>query len=221
MERVEIRPRVSGYISQVQFPEGREVKKGDVLFVIDPRPYEAELKRREGAARAGAHPVEPRRARKTRAEKLAASRAISKEEFDSRVASSEQAQRQCERRRKRPSTAAALNVTFTRVEAPISGIVSRAEVTAGNLVNAGQTLLTTIVSIDPIYVEFEGDEQVYLKYTQMDRSRRAQELAQRAQSRVDRPFWTRSVFPHEGVDGVRGQRARPRDRHHSRPGAAR
>jgi RND family efflux transporter MFP subunit len=197
VERVEIRPRVSGYISEVHFPEGREVKKGDVLFVIDPRPYDAELKRAKAQLAQARTQLSLAALEKARAEKLAASRAISKEEFDSRVASSEQAGANVNAA-EAAVDAAALNVTFTRVEAPISGIVSRADVTAGNLVNAGQTQLTTIVSIDPIYVEFEGDEQVYLKYTEMDRT------GERKSSRNARnPVWIglsdETGFPHEGV----------------------
>ncbi|MEJ0034516.1 MAG: efflux RND transporter periplasmic adaptor subunit [Gammaproteobacteria bacterium] len=197
VERVEIRPRVSGYISQVHFPEGREVKKGDVLFVIDARPYEAELKRVKAQLAQARTQLSLANLEKARAEKLAASRAISKEEFDSRVASSEQAGANVNAA-EAAVDAAQLNVTFTRIEAPINGIVSRAEVTAGNLVNIGQSLLTTIVSIDPIYVEFEGDEQVYLKYIEMDRR------GERKSSRYARnPVWIglsdETGFPHEGV----------------------
>jgi RND family efflux transporter MFP subunit len=197
VERVEIRPRVSGYISEVHFPEGREVKKGDVLFVIDPRPYDAELKRAKAQLAQARTQLSLAALEKTRAEKLAASRAISKEEYDSRVASSEQASANVNAA-EAAVDAAALNVTFTRVEAPISGIVSRAEVTAGNLVNTGQTRLTTVVSIDPIYVEFEGDEQVYLKYVAMDRT------GERKSSRnAPNPVWIglsdEQGFPHQGV----------------------
>ena len=197
VERVEIRPRVSGYIAQVHFPEGREVKKGDVLFVIDPRPYDAELKRAKAQLAQARTQLSLADLERTRAEKLAASRAISKEEFDSRVAGSEQATANVNAAAAAVESAQ-LNVTFTRVEAPISGIVSRAEVTSGNLVNAGQSVLTTIVSIDPIYVEFEGDEQVYLKYAAMDRT------GERKSSRnAPNPVWVgladETGFPHQGV----------------------
>lgn len=197
VERVEIRPRVSGYISEVHFPEGREVKKGDVLFVIDPRPYEAELKRAKAQLAQARTQLSLAGVEQARAEKLAASRAISKEEYDSRVATSEQASANVNAA-EAAVDAAALNVTFTRVDAPINGIVSRAEVTAGNLVNAGQSVLTTIVSIDPIYVEFEGDEQVYLKYIEMDRR------GERKSSRnAPNPVWVglsdETGFPHQGV----------------------
>ena len=197
VERVEIRPRVSGYISQVHFPEGREVKKGDVLFVIDSRPYDAELKRAKAQLAQARTQLSLADLERTRAEKLSASRAISKEEFDSRIAGSEQATANVNAAEAAVESAQ-LNVTFTRIEAPISGIVSRAEVTSGNLINAGQSVLTTIVSIDPIYVEFEGDEQVYLKYVAMDRT------GERKSSRnAPNPVWVGLAdevgFPHQGV----------------------
>ena len=168
VERVEIRPRVSGYISSVNFTEGSEVKKGDVLFVIDPRPYEAERdKARAGLAQAHSQLVLAKSERE-RATSLLAQHAISQEEYDTRTAGREQAQANVEAAQA-ALDAAALNVTFTRVTAPISGRISRALVTSGNFVTNGQTPLTTLVSLDPIYVSFDGDEQEYLKYTKLAR----------------------------------------------------
>ena len=168
VERVEIRPRVSGYISSVNFTEGSEVKKGDVLFVIDPRPYEAERdKARAGLAQARSQLVLAKSER-DRATSLLAQHAISQEEYDTRAAGREQAQANVEAAQA-ALDAAALNVTFTRVTAPISGRISRALVTSGNFVTNGQTPLTTLVSLDPIYVSFDGDEQEYLKYTKLAR----------------------------------------------------
>src|SRR6267142_830257 len=144
VERVEIRPRVSGYISSVNFTEGSEVKKGDVLFVIDPRPYEAERdKARAGLAQAHSQLV------------------LAKSERERAQANVEAAQAALD--------AAALNVTFTRLTAPIAGRISRALVTSGNFVTNGQTPLTTLVSLDPIYVSFDGDEREYQKYTKLAR----------------------------------------------------
>lgn len=168
-ETVELRPRVSGYLQSVHFTEGREVKKGELLFVIDPRPYEAEyakalanLKR----AQADAALAEQNAARAAR---LLEARAISREEFDQRSTNLEQTAAAVAAARAALQTAR-LDLDYTRVTAPIDGRVSRAEVTPGNLVTAGPsggTLLTTIVSMSPVYVYFDGDEQVYLKYTQM------------------------------------------------------
>ncbi|MGH8324033.1 MAG: efflux RND transporter periplasmic adaptor subunit, partial [Steroidobacteraceae bacterium] len=105
-----------------------------------------------------------------RATKLLQAHAISQEEYDTRAAGLEQAAANAEAAQAALDTAA-LNLTFTRVTAPISGRISRALVTAGNLVSSGQTLLTTLVSLDPIYVRFDGDEQAYLKYTKLARDR--------------------------------------------------
>ena len=167
--RVELRPRVSGYISSVNFTEGHEVRKGDVLFVIDPRPYDAEYKRAEAELARAKTQLTLAQSELERAKTLLDARAISKEEFDARVSGAAQATANVQAA-DAALDAAKLNLTFTRVRAPISGLVSRAEVTAGNLVTSDQTLLTTLVSIDPIYVEFEGDEQVYLKYAALDRA---------------------------------------------------
>jgi RND family efflux transporter MFP subunit len=196
VERVEVRPRVSGYIDSVALKPGREVKKGDVLFTIDPRPYDAELKRAKAELARARTQLSLARSERDRATKLREQRAISQEEFDTRVAGSEQAEANVDVA-SAAVDAAALNLSFTRIESPISGLVSREEVTPGNLVAAGQTLLTTVVSVDQIYVEFEGDEQVYLKYAAMTRSG---ELANARDSNL--PLWVglanEQGTPHEG-----------------------
>jgi len=197
VERVEIKPRVSGYIASVNFTEGHEVKKGDVLFVIDPRPYAAELKRTQAElARATTQRTLARSVR-NRAIKLLDQHAISQEEFDTRVAGSEQAGANVEAARAAVE-AAQLNLGFTRIQAPISGLVSRAAITAGNVVTSGETLLTTIVSLDPIYVEFEGDEQVFLKYAAL-----AREGERSGSQDAGSPVWVgladEDGTPHEGT----------------------
>jgi RND family efflux transporter MFP subunit len=168
IERVEIRPRVSGYIASVNFAEGREVKKGDVLFVIDPRPYEADYKHAKAQLDQARSQSVLAKSERERAHKLLQAHAISQEEFDTRVAGLEQADANVEAAQAAVDTSA-LNLSFTRVIAPISGRISRALVTEGNLVQTGQTMLTTLVSLDPIYVRFDGDEQAYLKYTKIAR----------------------------------------------------
>jgi RND family efflux transporter MFP subunit len=163
VERVEVRPRVSGYISSVNFTDGNEVKKGDVLFVIDPRPYVAERDKARAQLAQARSQLVLAKSEHERATKLLGQHAISQEEFDTRTAGSEEAQANVEAAQA-ALDAAALNLEFTRVTAPISGRISRALVTSGNFVANGQTLLTTLVSLDPIYVTFDGDEQAYLKY---------------------------------------------------------
>jgi RND family efflux transporter MFP subunit len=163
VNHVDIRPRVSGYISSVNFVDGSVVHKGQVLFVIDPRPYEAEYQRAEADLDQARAQAALARSEKIRAVNLYAAHAISKDEYDTRIANARQSEANVEAA-KAAVDAAALNVTFTRVTAPITGRVSRAIVTQGNLVTNGQTLLTTVVSLDPIYVEFNADEQAYLTF---------------------------------------------------------
>jgi RND family efflux transporter MFP subunit len=172
IDRVEVRPRVNGYISSINFTEGSEVKKGDVLFVIDQRPYAAELKRAQAQLAQAKSQLALARSEKARAENLLAQHAISQEEYDTRSSGDEQAQANVQLADAALDTAQ-LNMTFTQVTAPITGRISRANVTLGNLVTNGQTLLTTLVSIDPIYVRFDGDEQAYLRYVKLARDRAA------------------------------------------------
>jgi RND family efflux transporter MFP subunit len=162
IDRVEVRPRVSGYISSVNFTEGSEVKKGDVLFVIDQRPYAAELKRAQAQLNQAKSALTLARSEKIRATNLLAQHAISQEEFDTRTSGDEQAEANVQLAEAALDTAQ-LNMTYTKVTSPINGRVSRANITLGNLVTNGQTLLTTVVSLDPIYVRFDGDEQAFLR----------------------------------------------------------
>jgi RND family efflux transporter MFP subunit len=163
VHHVDIRPRVTGYISSVNFVDGSIVHKGQLLFVIDPRPYEADYQRAQADLDQARAQAALAKAERIRAVSLFAAHAISKDEFDTRTANERQSAASVEAA-KAAVAAAQLNLTFTRVTAPITGRVSRAIVTAGNLVTNGQTLLTTVVSLDPIYVQFNADEQAYLSF---------------------------------------------------------
>lgn len=149
---VEIRPRVGGHITAIHFADGAQVKKGQPLFTIDPRPYEAAMI----AAKASLSEAQTSLAR---AKKLVGSKAISRAEFDAAQAAYDRALGNYK--------AADVNLDYTQIKAPISGKISRAEVTVGNLVDpaAGQ-LLASIVDLSPIYTSFEMDEQTFLKTIQ-------------------------------------------------------
>lgn len=165
IEHVEIRPRVSGSIDAIHFQEGQLVKKGDRLFTIDPRPYQAELARAE-AAQAGAETrLLLARTELERTRRLIDEHAVAQRELDQR----ENAVREADANLRAAQAAvlgARLNVQYTSITAPVSGRVSRAEITVGNLVGAGVTApaLTTVVSVSPVYVDFEVDEQAYIRF---------------------------------------------------------
>lgn len=169
VETVEVRARVSGYLESVHFQEGAVVKKGDLLFVIDPRPFVAELERAEGErARAEArHQLAALRLKRSR--QLLESGSTSQDSYDERAGEERQAAADL-RATTAAVEAARLNVEFTHVTSPIAGKISRLFVTQGNLVNGGvaqATLLTTVVSLDPIYCYFDTDERTYLKYVRL------------------------------------------------------
>ena len=171
-ESVEVRARVSGYLQSIHFKDGAIVKKGDLLFVIDPRPYQAEVDRVTAELQLAQARLELAKSDYARAQKLLQFRAISQEEADTRAATERQAQQSVEAAGANVK-AAKLNVEFTRVTAPITGRISRKLVTEGNLINGGtaeSTLLTTIVSMDPIYVYFEADERSHLKYMRLSQN---------------------------------------------------
>ena len=198
VDQVEIRPRVSGYIKRVSFAEGKEVKKGEVLFEIDPRPYQAalaqaqaELEKARSAAALAASDVE-------RAGKLVKAPAISREDYDSRTSAEAQGGASVRAAEAGVQTAR-LNLDWTRVRSPIAGRVSNAMVTPGNLVQAGPpeaTLLTTVVSMDPMYLYFDSDEQTYLRYAGLARS--AGTNWRNARLPVYLGLANESGFPHEG-----------------------
>jgi len=195
VERVEVRPRVSGYISSVNFTDGNEVKKGDVLFVIDPRPYAAERDKARAQLAQARSQLALAKSERERATKLVGQHAISQEEFDTRSAGNEQAQASVAAAQA-ALDAAELNLEFTRVTAPIAGRISRALVTSGNFVASGQTLLTTLVSLDPIYVTFDGDEQAYLRYSKLARETQG---ARGARNPVVVGLANEGGYPHQGT----------------------
>src|SRR5271165_3346906 len=161
---VEIRPRVSGYVDRVAFTDGARVKKGQLLFQIDPRPFQAEVERLVAERTRSVSDLELAKANRARAERLISAHAISREEYEREVAAGASAQGALGSI-DASLQEARLNREFTEVRAPIEGHVSRAIITAGNLVTSA-SLLTTLVSDDPVYVYFDADEQTYLRYAQ-------------------------------------------------------
>ncbi len=164
VESVEIRPRVGGYVESVHFAEGGRVAAGELLYQIDPRPYKAEAARLKAERERAQAQLKLAQSYRERAERLLERNAISQEEAernaaDASVAAAELASISA------ALEAAELNLSFTRVTAPIAGRVSRAIVTAGNLVDAS-VVLTTIVSDEEVYAYFDVDEQTYLEHVQ-------------------------------------------------------
>ena len=197
VDTIQIRPRVSGYIDSVHFREGAAVKKGDLLFTIDPRPYKAEADRLAAnlaQARAEAKNAE---ANAARGAKLVEQHAVSREEADRLDTAAASAKAQV------ASVQAALdnarlNLSFTEVRSPVDGKVSNAQITAGNLVTPSDTL-TSVVTVDPMYVYFDVDEQTFLK---LDRLRRQNGRA----PEVEMGLADEEGYPHVGkIDFIDNQ----------------
>ncbi len=166
---VEVRPRVSGYVDRVAFTDGARVKKGQLLFQIDPRPFQAEVDRLVAERTRSVSDLELAKANRARAERLISAHAISREEYERQVAAEASAQGAMGSI-DASLQEARLNREFTEVRAPIDGHVSRAIITAGNLVTS-TSLLTTLVSDDPVYVYFDADEQTFLRYAKAKHDR--------------------------------------------------
>ncbi|HEX9392185.1 MAG TPA: efflux RND transporter periplasmic adaptor subunit [Usitatibacteraceae bacterium] len=182
VESVALRARISGYLDKVNFREGDVVKAGQVLFILDRKPtsidverFTAELRRAQAVLELATNNVE-------RGKRLVNTNAISQEEFDTLSKTRDQADANLAATRA-ALHAAQLNYDYTEVRAPITGRVGRALVTAGNLITGGVadgTLLTTIVSLDPVYVLFDADENTYLRYQKLARS------GERVSGRIER-----------------------------------
>ncbi|MVW63276.1 efflux RND transporter periplasmic adaptor subunit [Massilia sp. NEAU-DD11] len=165
---VAIRPRVSGVITAVKLKPGGETRKGDVLFEIDPRPFRAEAERAEATALAARARADLARLELARAERLLGDKAIAQREFDERAAARKELDASA-RAARAQADAATLNLSYTRVTAPIDGRVSKAEITVGNLVDPA-SVLTSVVSLDRVYASFDGDENTYLRVARQARS---------------------------------------------------
>jgi len=186
VQSVEIRPRVSGYIQAVRFQSGQLVKKGDVLFTIDPRWNQAVFDQRQAE-------YDQAQSEAGRIASLMKNNAISKEEADGRKARFEEA--------KALLDSARLDLDYTEVRSPIDGRVSRALLTEGNYVsgNAGSaSLLTTVVSVDPVYVYVDIDEETLLKFNQLVHDKKLGDTGEGAHIPVELQLANETEFPHHG-----------------------
>lgn len=164
VERVEVRSRVAGQVQAAHFREGMLVKKGDLLITIDPAPYAAEVERAEAQVAAAQARATHAQSDHARAQRLLADQAISQREYDDRLNAMREADANLRAARAQLEQAR-LNLGYTQVRAPIAGRVGRLEITEGNLVSAGPgaPVLTTLVSVSPIYASFDTDEQVVVR----------------------------------------------------------
>jgi len=197
VDSVEIRPRVSGFVSAVRFSEGAIVHRGDLLFQIDPRPFQAEVDRLQAELDRARATVQRADSELSRAERLRSENAMAKEERDRRESFAQESAAQVGAV-EAALRAAALNLEFTRVTSPIDGRAGRAIVTEGNLVSSGPgeaTLLTTVVSLDPVYAYFDADEQIFLKYTAGGGKTSGRSAIDR---RVRMALANEDGYPHEG-----------------------
>jgi RND family efflux transporter MFP subunit len=201
VDSVEVRARVSGYLDRVNFKEGALVKKGDVLCEIDPRTYQADLRSAEGNLQVAEARVAKADADFRRAQRLVGTGAMSSEDYDRIVADRAEAMGS-RAAQKAAVERARLNVVFTKVTAPVSGRISRYDVTVGNLVSAGDqtpgTQLTTIVSVDPMYAYFDVDERTVQRVRQLVREGKLG-----TPDHVEIPVWlglgNEDGYPHRGA----------------------
>jgi multidrug efflux system membrane fusion protein len=189
VESAQIRARVPGIIDAVKFKPGALVKKGDVLFVIDPRSYQAEAARLEAAVASSRAKAEHAAAELERSKLLKADNAISARDFEERAANARQLAANA-KADEASLAVARLNLDYAVVRAPISGRIGKAEVTEGNLVDSS-VVLTSIVSIDPVYVSFDGDEATFLQLGALARQGAAG-------VKVQMGLANEAGFPHEG-----------------------
>ncbi|KHN67113.1 efflux transporter periplasmic adaptor subunit [Acinetobacter calcoaceticus] len=171
IDQVDIRPQVSGKLIAVHFKDGSLVRKGDLLFTIDPRPFEAELNRAKAQLASAEAQVTYTATNLSRIQRLIQSNAVSRQELDLAENDARSASANLQAARAAVQSAR-LNLEYTRITAPVSGRISRAEVTVGNVVSAGNgaQVLTSLVSVSRLYASFDVDEQTYLKYISNQRN---------------------------------------------------
>jgi multidrug efflux system membrane fusion protein len=199
VESVEIRPRVSGYITEIHFEAGAIIKKGDLLYVIDPRPYQADFDRAAAEFERNEAQLKLSQIELDRAKDLRSKNTISASEFDQKAATY-QSSAAAARSAEAAKNSAALNLEFTQIKSPIDGRVSDARITLGNLVQPGpgvESVLTTVVSVDPIYAKVDADENAVLKYVKLsEEGKRVSARTAKIPAFVE--LGNETDFPHEG-----------------------
>src|SRR6195256_5852976 len=199
VESVEIRPRVSGYITEIHFEAGAIIKKVDLLYVIDPRPYQADYDRAAAEFERMQAQLKLSQIELDRAKELRTKNTISASEFEQKAATY-QGSAAAAASAEAAKNSAALNLEFTQIKSPIDGRVSDARITLGNLVQPGagpESVLTTVVSVDPIYAKVDADENAVLKYVKLS------EEGKRVSARTDKipafvELGNETDFPHQG-----------------------
>jgi RND family efflux transporter MFP subunit len=200
VEFVEIRPRVSGYITEIHFEAGAIIKKSDLLYVIDPRPYQADFDRAAAEFERMQAQLKLSQIELDRAKELRTKNTISASEFDQKAATYQGAAAAASSA-EAAKNSAALNLEFTQIKSPIDGRVSDARITLGNLVQPGagpESVLTTVVSVDPIYAKVDADENAVLKYVKLSsEGKRVSARTEKIPAFIE--LGNETDFPHEGV----------------------
>ena len=199
VESVDIRPRVSGYITEVHIEAGAVIKKGDLLYVIDPRPYQADFDRAAAEFERMQAQLKLAQIELDRAKEVRTKNTISASEFDQKAATYQGASAAAASA-EAARNSAALNLEFTQIKSPIDGRVSDARITLGNLVQPGagpESVLTTVVSVDPIYAKVDADENAILKYVKLsEEGKRVSARTAKIPAFVE--LGNETGFPHQG-----------------------
>ena len=230
-ERVDVRARVSGYLESVHFKEGQMVAAGELLFVLDQRPFKTQVARAKAEVERANTQLKVGQLEFERGERLQSSRAMSKETAEERRAKRDAAQADVDAA-KAALRNAELNLSFTEVSAPMAGRLSDIRIDAGNLISGGKadsTVLTTIVSLDPIELEIEASEAEFLRYTRLD-SAGTRPSSRNVPNRIEAQLIDETEWVHKGnmtfvdneidpnSDSIRGHATFPNPDHVLLPG---
>jgi multidrug efflux system membrane fusion protein len=204
VQSVNITARVSGYLYNITFKAGDVMNQNDLLFVIDPRPYQAAYDQANGQLRQAEAQQKLNNLNLARADELRAKNVIAKQDYDNAVSQKNVSDAQVIAAQAAVESAQ-LNLDFTEIKAPVTGRIGREQVTVGNLVQADSTLLTTLVSVNPIYAYFNVDERSVLKYQQLVREGKLPD-ARSAEVPVYLQLENEKGFPHQGtIDFINNQ----------------